>query len=160
MIQYFSSTTKYPLKWVLRIIVPLAIFNSLIFFVLVKYCAGVSIAYVSIILIWLITVGTYLFLAFSYLRVNYSESGLSYKYFPFHSKTHLISADSIKEIVVVKINWWKDFLGTGIRYGIKGKGYITPTKYAIKITQKDKSILYFSILEDCLREAPCKEIDL
>jgi len=81
---------------------------------------GLIISFFLIVVLFL-----FLLLLFGSLRLItvINETGISFRFFPFHLKYHLIHWDEIEKYEVVKYNPIRDYGGWGIRCGKKGKAY-------------------------------------
>lgn len=100
---------------------------------------------VLLIFIWLIF-GILLPIAFlkSRLSISIDRHNLSYRFFPLHLNVHNIPVRQIQNIESVRIRPILEFGGWGIRYGLKGKGYIMGGKKGIKVSFYSGRPVYFT----------------
>jgi len=98
-----------------------------------------------LLLIWLIF-GILLPIAFlkSRLVISIDRNNLSYRFFPLHLNVHHFPVRQIQNIERVRIRPILEFGGWGIRYGLKGKGYIMGGKKGIKVSFKSGRPVYFT----------------
>ena len=80
------------------------------------------------------------------LRTLVTSEGLSFQFFPFHFKKHLIKIEDIKKIKAMEYSPMKEYGGWGIRYGFKGKAYNISGNKGVKIhLSNGRNILFGSL---------------
>ena len=135
----FSEKQKFNHKWLWIILFFLAIIpiSLLVFGKDFKLVAsgdyiGVTVMLLPIILIYL-----------AELRVEVSEDGLKYQFFPFHIKVYEIrfaDIDSFKELIYSPL---KDYGGWGMKYSFSGTAYNVSGNKGVKIFLKNgKKVLF------------------
>lgn len=89
---------------------------------------------IILILIWLLF-GVLFPLAIwkSRLTIRMDREKLYYRFFPFHLKEHYYRIRLIDHVEPVQIRPVMHFGGWGIRYGMKGKGYILSGRKAVRL---------------------------
>jgi hypothetical protein len=79
------------------------------------------------------------------LRTFVTSEGLSFQFFPFHFKKHLIKIEEIEKIEALQYKPLGDYGGWGIRYGFKGKAYNVSGNLGVKVHLKNgRNILFGS----------------
>ncbi len=141
-----SLYCKQPFIWLLVLGIAAytwyAVFNQII----LDHPAGSNPAPdIMLILIWIIfgillPFGLYK----SRLTIKLNSRQLTYRFIPFHLNEHSYPIGGIKNIEPVTIRPILQFGGWGIRYGLKGKGYILRGGKGIKVSFKDGRPVYFS----------------
>ena len=76
------------------------------------------------------------------------KSGISYRFFPFHSKDRRIDWSLIEKYEVVKYNPISDYGGWGIRYGRNGKAYNVSGDKGLKSPYPDLAVATHGKLVD------------
>ncbi len=71
------------------------------------------------------------------LRTFVTSEGLSFQFFPFHFKKHLVKIEEIEKIEALQYKPLGDYGGWGIRYGFKGKAYNVSGNKGVKIFLKN-----------------------
>ncbi|MCC5914444.1 MAG: hypothetical protein JJU46_08735 [Balneolaceae bacterium] len=80
----------------------------------------------------------------SRLTIRIDHDRFCYRYFPFHLKEHAYRIQQIESVESEKIRPVLHFGGWGIRYGIKGKGYIMSGKRAVRLNFRSGRPVYFT----------------
>ena len=79
------------------------------------------------------------------LRTIVTSEGLSFQFFPFHFKKHLVKIEDIEKIEALQYKPLGDYGGWGIRYGFKGKAYNVSGNLGVKVHLKNgRNILFGS----------------
>ena len=100
---------------------------------------GLNIYYV------LIGISIPLIFYFFELRTFVTSEGLSFQFFPFHFKKHLIKIEEIERIEELQYNPLGEYGGWGIRYGFKGKAYNISGNLGVKLhLSNGRNILFGS----------------
>ena len=88
------------------------------------------------------------------LRTFVTSEGLSFQFFPFHLKKHLIKIEEIEKIEALKYKPLGDYGGWGIRYGFKGKAYNVSGNLGVKVhLSNGRNILFGSLKYKDLEQA-------
>jgi hypothetical protein len=89
------------------------------------------------------------------LTLKIDNQGVTMKYAPFATNKNY-PWNTIDTIIIEKMNIY-EFGGIGIRYASKGIGYILDGKFKLKITTKDKKVIFISLRnEEDARQAILK----
>jgi len=73
------------------------------------------------------------------------DTGINYKFRPFHWSFNRIKWNEIKDISITDLKSLKDFGGYGIRWAGKKKGIILAGKYALEIIDKKGKTIVISL---------------
>jgi len=77
------------------------------------------------------------------LRTFVTSEGLSFQFFPFHFKKHLVKIEEIEKIEALQYKPLGDYGGWGIRYGFKGKAYNVSGNKGVKVFLKNNTNIMF-----------------
>jgi len=77
------------------------------------------------------------------LRTFVTSEGLSFQFFPFHFKKHLVKIEDIEKIKAMEYSPLKEYGGWGIRYGFKGKAYNVSGNLGVKVHLKNGRNIMF-----------------
>jgi hypothetical protein len=77
------------------------------------------------------------------LRTFVTSEGLSFQFFPFHLKKHLVKIEDIEKCKAMEYSPLKEYGGWGIRYGFKGKAYNVSGNLGVKVHLKNGRNIMF-----------------
>ena len=77
------------------------------------------------------------------LRTFVTSEGLSFQFFPFHFKKHLVKIEDIEKCKAMEYSPLKEYGGWGIRYGFKGKAYNVSGNLGVKVHLKNGRNIMF-----------------
>ena len=79
------------------------------------------------------------------LRTFVTSKGLSFQFFPFHFKKHLIKIEDIEKFKAMEYSPMKEYGGWGIKFGFKGKAYNVSGNKGVKVfLNNDTNIMFGS----------------
>ena len=124
-VQYFW---QQPLSWFVWIITggSIVILNNI-------GAIHTTFAYVMIVLV----AGLLVLVTFTNLVTEISRDGISYRMWPFHSKSRILGWDEIETIELRKYRPIGEYGGWGVRIGSNGKAYNVKGNMGIQLTLTD-----------------------
>ncbi len=84
----------------------------------------------------------------AHLKVIIDEKGIKYQFFPFHFQSRQIAWAEIKTSVLRTYNALTEFGGWGLRYTLKGTGYIMAGSKGLEVELKNGKKIIFSITKE------------
>lgn len=99
---------------------------------------GLEIVFTLVVIVY---VAMFLLFGFAELTTIIDEKGITYKFFPFQFRHHIITWDEIKKCEVIKYNPILDYGGWGVKSGKRGKAYNVSGSMGLQIFRKSGSPL-------------------
>ena len=94
-----------------------------------------------------------LLFVYTKLTTMIDDSGISYKFFPFHLSFHKITWDQIESYEVTTYRPIREYGGWGIRFGWNKKAYNVSGNVGLSVQLKTgKKVLFGTVMEQELRE--------
>ena len=135
---FFKENQKFDQKWLwailsLSAIIPVSILmNNESFKLDATNFIVISMMLLPMILIY-----------FTELRVEISDEGLKYQFYPFHLRVYEIKSEEIEKYNELIYSPLKDYGGWGIRYGFSGTAYNVSGNKGVEIFLKNGTKILF-----------------